>query len=163
LVYSHVMHKDEQRPRSRRKIRIGVAATAAVVMLVTTAVIVFFPRGLRGPETVARQFFEALVQTPDDVEGLRAAARIGESDDPQALIDGLSTRVALEFMRARERQGATYNVRVVEAKSPAARNYVTLLSVTDRADRASPVRRFQVNLKKADNGDWYVANVAVME
>lgn len=160
LVYSWAMHKGGRLARKRRNRWIGIG----VVMLIVGAAFLFFPRGLRGPETVARNFFDALLQAPDDPARLRAAAHIDENDDPDTLVDGLATRIALDFLRARMRQGANYDVSVAEARRPGVQRYTAVLRVTENAEgRLSPMRRFEVGLQKADNGDWRVSSVTVIE
>jgi len=136
----------------------------AVVVAIAAIVIVLFARSPRGPETVARQFLDALLQAPEDTARLRAAAHLAESDDPEALLEGLSTRVALEFLRARERQGAVHDVSIAETRRPAPQRYVAVLRVVENADGA-PVQswRFQVSMQTTDDGDWRIVAVALSE
>ena len=137
---------------------------ALVVVVGVSITMVLFPRGLRGPETVAQNFFYALLQAPDDAARLRAAAHLDESDDPQTLVEGLSTRIALDFLRTRVVQGAAYNVDVADSRRSAAERYYVVLRVVERAgDDASLTRRFAVTLQKAENGDWRIATLTLIE
>ncbi len=164
LVYSDAMKKGARQTRTRRTKWIGAALLLAVLALGVVTVMVFSPRSLRGPESVARQFVEALLQQSNDISRLRAAAHVSESDDPEILIDGLSTRVAFEYLRARARQGASHELRIVEGHRSGSQRYVAVLQVIENADgHATPARRFQVNLLKADDGDWRIVTVAVSD
>lgn len=151
--------------RLRRTRWIGVAALVAIIVVIAAVLIVaFFPGGLRGPETMARQLVEALLQAPQDSARLRAAARLTETDDPETLLEGLATRVALDFLRARERQGAVHHISVAETRRPSPQRYVVVLWVVEKADgQAAESRRFQVSLQKAENRDWRIAAVTVSE
>lgn len=162
LVYSCAMHEIGWQTRIRRAHGIGIAVL--VVAIAAAMVVAFFPGSLRGPETMARQYLEALLQAPGDAARLRALAHLAEADDPEILLEGLATRVALDFLRARERQGAVHNIEVAEARRPTPPVYEVVLWVVESADgRTVQRRRFQVNLHKADNGDWRIGTVALSE
>lgn len=160
------MQKARLKTRSRRAIWIAVTAAAVAAL---GAAYLWFPRGLRGPETVAQNFIEAFLDVspdePDYSGRLRAAAHLDQADDPQSVIDGLSTRIALDFLRLRRRQGAVQRIAIGESRRPAPTHYVTALRVVERVDnsRGSLTRRFNVVLLKSDNGDWRVTSVAVIE
>ncbi len=161
LVYSCAMHEVRWQTRIPRARWIGVAALVAIAAVV---IVTFFLGSRRGPETVARQFVEALLQAPEDAARLRSAAHLAEADDPVALLEGLATHVALDFLRARERQGAVHRISVAETRRPAPQRYVVLLWVVENADgQAAQNWRFQVSLQKTDNGDWRITAVALSE
>jgi hypothetical protein len=150
---STIMHD----ARTRRSIvaALGLAALIA-------AAIAFFPRGLRGPETVASDFLSVLISAPDDLPRQRRAGHLDEGDDPLALADGLPTRVAFTFLAARGGQGAVFDIDVVERR-PDAQDYVAVLSVSERDDDASSTRRFAVTLRQTPSGDWRVSAVSAVD
>lgn len=148
-----------QKTQKRRWRWLGVLVLVALV----AAAIVYFPRGLRGPESVAREYLDALARAPQDLPALRTAGHLADNDDPLAPIEGLSTRVALEFLYARTRLGAAPRISVVESRRPAPLRYAVVLEVSDPDDRAAPPRRFAVNLQQNDDGDWRVGALSVVE
>jgi hypothetical protein len=154
------MQKGGRRIPSRRVRWLGVLVLTALI----AAAVILFPRGLRGPETVAIEFLEALLQTPDDPERLRAAAHLADGDDPQRLLGELTTRITLEFLHARERQGMQHRIGVSERHRPTPQSYAMVLKVTEQDDNEQlHTRRFHVGLQQAENGDWRVSAVRVAE
>ncbi len=154
------MQKNGRQTRRRRAILIGVSALIVILGVLIT----LYPRGSRAPEYVAENFLTALLQTPQDTERLRAAARLDEGSDPQAVVEGLSTQIVLDFLRARTRQGAMYRIDVTESTQLAAQRYLVVLRVAESGSEDSlSSRRFNVTLQKTNNGDWQAALLAVVE
>lgn len=155
LVYSAAMHKQ---PRRRWR-WLGVLIAAALVVVAS----IYFPRGLRGPETVAEEFVAALMHAPQDLAALRAAGHLEPERDPLALIDDASTRIALDYLHARERQGVAHALEIAERRQPGARDYVAVLAVHERDDALAPGHRFAVSLQQAEDGEWRVRAVGLLE
>jgi hypothetical protein len=150
-----------QKKQKRRLRWLGALTLTALI----AAAVFFFPRGLRGPESVASAYLEVLMQAPDDFVRLRSAAHLLESDDPLAGINDLPTRIALEFLHARERQGVGHDLRIVERRRPAAQRYAVTLEVTERSSSSepAPARRFAIAMQQRDDGDWRVAAISAIE
>ncbi len=154
------MHQGKQQSPIGRRKWLG-AATFAVV---ATTLILFALFGLRGPGAVAREFLEALLRMPEDYTTLRKIANLGESDDPRSLIEGVSTRVTLDFLRARARQGVVLDVSVAESRRPEPGRYAVILRVLENADGGSSrSRRFQVRLQRSDAGDWRIISITTSD
>jgi hypothetical protein len=152
-----------QKTPKRRRHPLRTILGALVLTALIAAAVVFFPRGLRGPETVAGAFVETLMQAPDDMAKLRAAGHLAEDADPLARIGDLPTRIALDFLHARERQGAGHALRVTERRRPAPQRYALTLEVSERGDAEAPARRFALALQQADDGDWRVESIRAVD
>jgi hypothetical protein len=154
------MHNEGRPQRTRRK-RWGIGATAAVVLAVLAALLI--PRGLRGPERIAIDFIEISIHAPQDEARLRTAARIGDTEDPRALLQGLSTGVALGFLHARQTQGNAQSISVLNREQPAPHRYVLTLRVSEGGiGAAASSRDFVVQLQEADGG-WRLSSVRLVD
>jgi hypothetical protein len=113
------------------------------------------------PEGRALDFAEALVTAPADVQKLRDIANIGPERNPEDLLDGLSVRVALDFLRAKQAQGVTLKfsagkVRVIDAVQRAISVHVSYLQPGTTAN--SEVR-IQVQIENDGQGRWRITRV----
>jgi len=113
------------------------------------------------PEGRALDFAEALVTAPADVQKLRDIANIGPERNPEDLLDGLSVRVALDFLRAKQAQGVTLKfsmgkVQVIDAVRRAISVHVSYLQPGTTAN--SEVR-IQVQIEKDGQGRWRITRV----
>jgi hypothetical protein len=130
------MHNEGRPQRTRRK-RWGIGATAAVVLAVLAALL--------------------------DEARLRTAARIGDTEDPRALLQGLSTGVALGFLHARQTQGNAQSISVLNREQPAPHRYVLTLRVSEGGiGAAASSRDFVVQLQEADGG-WRLSSVRLVD
>src|SRR3972149_3298732 len=66
----------------------------------------------------ARDFIEALVTAPAETQPLRDIANLAPEQDPEALIDDLSARVGVDFLRARQAQGVSLKFVPGETRRP---------------------------------------------
>ncbi len=113
------------------------------------------------PEARAQEFIEALVTTPGDMQPLRDIANISPDRNPSDLLDGVSARVARDFLQAVQAQGVTLKFAQSEVKRISVRQRVVTVRVTYLPPGA-PVNsevRFQVYVEKNDQGDWRIARV----
>ena len=147
-----------QREVRQGRMRWGIALVLLLALGATAMVL--FPRASRGPERTAGEFLEALIQTPADTVRLRAAARLTGTQDPQALLQGLSTGVTLNFLQARHAQGISQDIMVLERQQsvPQRVNVRLRVSEVSAAGGASP-RDFAVQLEPITDGDWRVASL----
>jgi hypothetical protein len=113
------------------------------------------------PEGRAQDFIEALVTAPADAQKLRDIANIAPERNPDDLVDDLSARVALDFLRARQVQGVALQFHQGESRRiDASRRSVTILVTylqpgTQSNDKVS----FQVLLEVDKEGQWRIAHV----
>src|SRR5947199_376696 len=57
------------------------------------------------PESRARDFVELLITEPDKDQRLRELSRLSHQQSPLELVDTLTAKVALDYLRAKYRQG----------------------------------------------------------
>jgi hypothetical protein len=114
------------------------------------------------PEGRAQDFIETLVTRPVDIQRLRDLAYAAPERNPEDLLDGLSARVAVEFLRAKSTQGVVMNF----ARSDARQINATRRMVTVRVSYQPPGApvdsevRFQVQIEKNSQDVWYIARVS---
>jgi hypothetical protein len=106
----------------------------------------------------ARLFIEALVQDPPARESLAALAAPAATPE---LIEGMEARVAVNYLRARTRQGQTLDFVASAALKSAAGGRVVNVAVSDRGARAAGENRarFQVHLARDAERGWVVTRV----
>ena len=113
------------------------------------------------PESRARDFIEALVETPSETQPLRDIANLLPEQNPEALIDDLSARVGVDFLRARQAQGVTLKYVQGEIRRADDAHRAVMIHVT-YLQPGTPVTgevRFLVRIEKDDQGRWRIARV----
>ena len=113
------------------------------------------------PEARARDFIEALVTAPAETQPLRDIANLSPEQSPEALIDDLSARVGLDFLRARQAQGVSLKFVQGEAR-PVDEAHHTVVRHVSFLQPGTPVAgevRFLVRLEKVDQTRWRIARV----
>ena len=115
----------------------------------------------RPPEARAQDFIEAMVTADADAQKLRDIANIAPDRNPEDLVDDLSARVALDFLRARQAQGLALEFRQGEARQmDANRRAVTILvTYPQPATQTNDEVRFQVLVEKDNEGHWRIVHV----
>ena len=113
------------------------------------------------PEGHARDFIQTLVTTPAEAQQLHELANIPADRNPEDLLDGLSTRVAVDFLRAKQAQGVTLDFGRGEVQRVGATRQVVSVRVTyaPAGSGANSEIRFQVYMEKNDQGRWRIARV----
>ena len=114
------------------------------------------------PEGRAQVFIETLVTTkPVDVQKLHDLARAAPEQNPEELVDGLSARVAVDFLRAKQAQGVALDFTRSEVRQINTTRRMVTVRVTYQPSGA-PVDsevRFQVQFEKDNQGLWRIARV----
>lgn len=113
------------------------------------------------PESRARDFIEALVMAPAETQPLRDIASLPPEQNPETLIDDLSARVGLDFLRARQAQGVSLKFVAGETRRTDDTHRTVMVRVT-YLQPGTPVTgevRFQVRIDKDDQGRWRIARV----
>jgi hypothetical protein len=113
------------------------------------------------PEGRAQDFAEALVTTPTDIQKLRDIANLAPDRNPEDLLDGLSVRVALDFLRAKQAQGVALKFALGEARQiNASRRAVSVrVSYLQPEMPANGEVRMQVQIEKDARGRWCITRV----
>lgn len=113
------------------------------------------------PESRARDFIEALVTSPAEIQPLRDIANLPPEQNPDALIGDLSARVGLDFLRARHARGVTLKFVPGEARpqDEAHRTVVIHVSYLQPGTPVAGEVRFLVGLEKVDQTRWRIARV----
>jgi hypothetical protein len=113
------------------------------------------------PEGRALDFIEALVTAPADAQKLRDIANVAPDRNPEDLVDDLSARVALDFLRAKQTQGITLKFdRADNKRMDAGRRAVTIRVAYPQPGTQSYEKiRFQVLVEKDEQGRWRIARV----
>ena len=113
------------------------------------------------PESRARDFIEALVTAPAEIQPLRDIANLPPEQNPEALIGDLSARVGLDFLRARQARGVSLKFVPGEARpvDDAHRTVVIHVAYLQPGTPVSGEVRFLVRLEKDDQARWRVARI----
>ncbi len=133
-------------------------ALLAVMVLVSAAGCEFVPGSAEGR---ARLFVETLVREPQALERLHELVRPGAA--PEELVEGVGTRVAVNYLRARARQGLALDFVSTVAQKSAAGERLVIVVVSDSGVRQADEgkARFRVYLVRDDEHDWRVARLQV--
>ena len=113
------------------------------------------------PEGRAREFIETLVTAPAETQPLRDIANVPPEQNPETLIDDLSARVGLDFLRARQAQGVSLKFVQGETRRANDTHRTVMIHVT-YLQPGIPVTgevRFLVRIEKNDQGRWRIARV----
>ena len=113
------------------------------------------------PEGRALDFAEALVTTPAEIQKLRDIANLAPARNPEDLLDGLSARVTLDFLRAKQAQGVALKFALGETRQiNASRRAVSVrVSYLQPETPANSEVRLQVQIEKDDQGRWCITRV----
>lgn len=113
------------------------------------------------PEDHARDFIQTLVMSPAETPRLRELANIAADRNPEDLLDGLSARVAVDFLRAKEAQGMALDFVRGEVRQEGAARQVVGVRVRYAPDGsgASGELRFQIHMEMDDQRRWRIARV----
>ena len=136
----------------------GIAGTgAALVVLLLAACNAVW----NAPEGHASDFIQTLVTTPAATQELREFANIAPDRNPEDLLDGLSARVAVDFLRAKEAQGASLDFsRGQVQRLDAARRVVEVHVGYAPAEGGERNQiQFQVLMEKDDQGRWRIDRI----
>jgi hypothetical protein len=113
------------------------------------------------PESRALDFTEALVTMPADMQKLRDIANLAPDRNPEDLLDGLSARVAVDFLRAKQAQGVALKFALGEARQiNASRRAVSVrVSYLQPGTPANSEVRMQIQIEKDAQGRWCITRV----
>ena len=113
------------------------------------------------PESRALDFAEALVTMPADVQKLRDIANLAPDRNPEDLLDGLSARVALDFLRAKQTNGVALKFALGETRQiDALRRAVSVrVSWLQPGTPANSEVRMQIQIEKDAQGRWCITRV----
>lgn len=113
------------------------------------------------PEGRARDFIETLVTAPAETERLRSIANLPPEQNPEALIDDLSARVGIDFLRARHAQDVSLKFVTGETRRlDEARHAIVIhVSYLQPGTPTTDEVRFLVRIEKDAQGRWRIARV----
>ena len=113
------------------------------------------------PESRALDFAEALVTTPADLQKLRDIANLAPDRNPEDLLEGLSVRVALDFLRAKQAQGVELKYALGEARHIDALRRVVSVHVNylQPGTPANSKVQLQFRIEKDDRSRWCITRV----
>ena len=113
------------------------------------------------PEGRAQDFTEALVTAPADIQKLRDIANLAPDRNPEDLLDGLSVRVALDFLRAKQAQGVALKFALGETRQiDRLRRAVSIhISYLQPGTPTNSDVRMQVQIEKDARGRWCITRV----
>jgi hypothetical protein len=114
------------------------------------------------PESRAQDFIETLVTAPTETQKLRDLAGIAPDRNPDDLLSGLSARVALDFLRAKQAQGASlkFTRGEVQRIDDTRRGVTILVTYLESGVSPNDEVRMQVQMEKDEQGHWRIARVA---
>ncbi|MHB8453276.1 MAG: hypothetical protein ACYDDO_01005 [Acidiferrobacterales bacterium] len=134
-------------------------ATTSVICLLLLGGCSFFRNA---PESRATRFIETLVTDSGNAQRLGALADVPPGQDPATVVQGLSSQVALDYVRTRRRQGEKQDFTIDSVRLHGkARLEVTVIvsRVGDKLNNPESVR-FRVVLKNVSGRGWLVTAVA---
>jgi hypothetical protein len=131
------------------------------MLLVLCAVVGCGRFGFSEPQDRAREFVETLVTTPGASDKLREIARLAPERQPEDLLEGLSAKVTVDFLRARHTQDMALNFVVKDTQKPDDnRRLVTVrVGYADAGKVAEKELLFQVSVERNKTGDWCIIRV----
>jgi hypothetical protein len=134
-----------------------------IVLLTALAVVAGCELFRDAAESRARFFLETLVQEPDNRERLRDLSKPADDQDPTTVLEGLSTRLAIDYLRARHRQGMTLDLEVTAAQRLDAGRRLVLIAAsanpTGLRQESDGRIRLQVALELSEQRQWLVTRV----
>ena len=131
----------------------------------TAALLLFVLAGCEpfrnSPESRALDFAEALVTTPADMQKLRDIANLAPDRNPEDLLEGLSTRVAVDFLRAKQAQGTALKFELGSVRQiDVLRRAVSVrVSYLQPGTPANSEVRMQIQIEKDAQGRWCITRV----
>jgi len=131
-------------------------------MLLALCVVVGCSRfGFSEPQDRAREFVETLVTAPGASDKLREIARLAPERQPEDLLEGLSAKVTVDFLRARHTQDMALNFAVKDTQKPDNnRRLVTVrVGYADAGKVAEKEWLFHVSVERNETGDWRITRV----
>ena len=113
------------------------------------------------PESRATQFLKVLVTDPGDAQQLRGLADVPEGADPQSVVHGVSTQVALDYLRTLQRQGQRqdFGIGPVRVHGASGREVTVLVTPNNQPAVRRSAIRFHVELKDVATRGWLVTAV----
>lgn len=135
-----------------------------LVLLAALAAVAGCDRLDDSPESHARLFLETLVREPDKLASLNDLVKPTDGGDAESVLDGLSTQLAVGYLRARHRQGMDldFAVSAAQRSDPShwrVRVAVAAPSAGVRPEPGSRIR-FEVALELSEEQDWRVTRVS---
>jgi len=113
------------------------------------------------PETRARDFIEALVTSPTEMEQLRDVANLSSERHPEELLDDLSARVGLDYLRTLQAQGESLKFVQGESRRLGETRRTVKVHVT-YLQPGTPTMgevRFLVRIEANGQNHWRIAHV----
>ena len=113
------------------------------------------------PETRARDFIETLVTAPAETQRLRELANLPPEQNPEALMDDLSARVGLDFLRARHAQNVSLKFVAGETRQLNEASHTVMIHVTYLLPGTPTMDevRFLVRIEKDAQDRWRIARI----
>lgn len=116
-------------------------------------------------ENRARFFLEALVREPDNRARLEELVKLSDGADPESVLDGLGTQLAVNYLRALHHQDIGLDFTVTVAQRADSNHRVVRVAATANpaALRLKHDGRigFEVALEMSEEHGWRVTRVSV--
>ncbi|MCR4300770.1 MAG: hypothetical protein NUV51_04095 [Sulfuricaulis sp.] len=113
------------------------------------------------PEARAPDFIEALVTSPAEKEQLRDIANLASEHYPEEMLDDLSARIGLDYLRAMQARGVP--LKFVQGESrrlgDARRTVKVHVTYLQPGTPTMGEVRFLVRIEKTGHGRWHIARV----
>lgn len=113
------------------------------------------------PEIRAKNFIEALVTSSAETEQLRDIANLASERQPEELLDGLSARIGLNYLRTIQAQGGSlkFVLGEIHRLDVARRTVKVHVAYLQPGAPAMSEVRFLVNLEARDPNTWRIVRV----
>ena len=117
--------------------------------------------GFNEPQNRAREFVETLVTVPGASDKLREIARLSPERQPEDLLEGLSAKVTMDFLRARHAQGMALDFSVKDTQKPDNNRRLVTVRVGDVETAKATEKEwlFQVSVERNEKDDWHIIRV----
>jgi hypothetical protein len=116
------------------------------------------------PESRARDFVKVLIMEPDNDQRLRELSRPGPTQSPLQLVDTLAAKVAVDYLRAKYRQGIKLDFQVGDVQNQGDSRKVDIIVIDSaKAKAGAPDKvRFSIFVEKGSEG-WMVTRMSAGE
>jgi len=147
--------------QKRKSLLYRINNILALILAVNLAACGFFSSA---PESRARDFVKLLIIEPDNDQRLREFSRLGPKQGPLELVDTLAAKVAVDYLRAKYRQGIKLDFEIGDVQNQGDGRKVNIIVIDHTKAKAGAPEKVQFStfVEKGDRG-WVVTRVRAGE
>ena len=116
------------------------------------------------PESRARDFVKLLIIEPDNDQRLRELSRPGPTQSPLQLVDTLAAKVAVDYLRAKYRQGIKLDFQIGDVQNRGDGRKVNIIVIDNAEAKAGAPDKVQFSIfVESSSQGWMVTRVSAGE